>query len=151
MSGPINIRDVIRAHDRFKRLHETMVEKETRDAAEHVEDHVHAHPTFKPRTGALQKATTAQVIKRGRQTLIIRASNKAKHAKAIDGGARPHIIRARRRSALRFRAGGRLVFARAVNHPGNRAYKFLYRATTAAGRILQQGLASGMARIAKRF
>jgi hypothetical protein len=42
-------------------------------------------------------------------------------------GTRPHVIRPRRRKALRFlssRAGG-IVFARRVFHPGTRANPFL--------------------------
>lgn len=34
-------------------------------------------------------------------------------------GTRPHVIRPRRRKALRFVVGGQTVFARKVNHPGN--------------------------------
>lgn len=151
MSGPINLREVFAAHDRFKKLHSEMVEKETADAAEHIEAHVEAHPTFKPRTGNLQRQTKARVINRGGKTLVIRAENKAPYANPIESGARPHVIRARKGGSLRFRVGGRMVFAKAVNHPGNKPYRFLYRATNSAGRILQQGLASGMARIAKRF
>lgn len=40
-------------------------------------------------------------------------------------GTRPHLIRPRRRRALRFRVGGRQVFARLVRHPGTRANNFL--------------------------
>lgn len=40
-------------------------------------------------------------------------------AVTTDQGARPHVIRPRRASVLRFPANGRIVFARKVNHPGN--------------------------------
>lgn len=43
-------------------------------------------------------------------------------------GTRPHVIRPRRAKALRFTAGGRLVFAAKVNHPGNAANDFLGQA-----------------------
>ncbi|MER7135405.1 hypothetical protein ABT358_02530 [Streptomyces sp. NPDC000341] len=43
-------------------------------------------------------------------------------------GTRPHVIRPRRASVLRFEVGGRVVFARKVNHPGTRANNFLGRA-----------------------
>ncbi|TDC23418.1 hypothetical protein E1265_12840 [Streptomyces sp. 8K308] len=43
-------------------------------------------------------------------------------------GTRPHIIRPRRRRALRFTVGGRSVFAAYVRHPGTRANNFLARA-----------------------
>ncbi len=47
-------------------------------------------------------------------------------------GAPPHVIRARRRHALRFTVGGRVVFARSVRHPGSRGTRFLTRALDAA-------------------
>lgn len=43
-------------------------------------------------------------------------------------GTRPHIIRPVRRRALRFTIGGRVVFAKVVNHPGTQANDFLNKA-----------------------
>ncbi|WP_234334281.1 hypothetical protein [Streptomyces sp. NRRL B-1347] len=40
-------------------------------------------------------------------------------------GTRPHLIRPRRRKALRFDVGGEIVFAKLVRHPGTRAHNFL--------------------------
>lgn len=48
-------------------------------------------------------------------------------------GSRPHVIRPRNRRALKFQASGRTVFAKKVNHPGNRANPFLLRAAQQAG------------------
>jgi len=50
------------------------------------------------------------------------------YAGFVNDGTRPHIIRPRRAKALRFRVGGRIVYARVVNHPGTRARPFLDRA-----------------------
>jgi hypothetical protein len=50
------------------------------------------------------------------------------YADMVHDGTRPHIIRPRRAKALRFRAGGRVVFAKVVRHPGTRARPFLDRA-----------------------
>lgn len=48
-------------------------------------------------------------------------------------GTDPHIIRARRRKALRFISrSGAVVFRRQVSHPGTRARPFLQRALLAA-------------------
>ena len=48
-------------------------------------------------------------------------------------GADPHVIRPRRRRALRFISrSGALVFATQVNHPGNRGHNFLVEALDAA-------------------
>jgi hypothetical protein len=46
----------------------------------------------------------------------------------ILNGTPPHIIRPRRRKALRFIAGGRVTFATKVQHPGTRKNNFLENA-----------------------
>lgn len=43
-------------------------------------------------------------------------------------GTEPHLIRPRRRRALRFVSGGRVVYARVVRHPGTTGTRFLTRA-----------------------
>ncbi|MGX1514042.1 hypothetical protein [Streptomyces collinus] len=43
-------------------------------------------------------------------------------------GTKPHIIVPRRAKALRFEAGGSVVFAKRVRHPGTKANNFLARA-----------------------
>lgn len=47
-------------------------------------------------------------------------------------GTEPHIIRARRRKALRFIHHGQLRFAKSVRHPGTRPRPFLQKALEAA-------------------
>lgn len=47
-------------------------------------------------------------------------------------GTQPHVIRARRRKALRFTVGGQVVFRRQVMHPGTRGTYFLEFALPAA-------------------
>lgn len=57
-----------------------------------------------------------------------------KYAGYENDGTEPHIIRARRKKSLRFMVGGRVVFAKAVHHPGTRGSHFLYPdALNAAG------------------
>lgn len=53
-------------------------------------------------------------------------------AATTDRGARPHVIRPRRAQALRFVAGGRVVFARVVNHPGNPPSRWFSKVMDAA-------------------
>lgn len=51
------------------------------------------------------------------------------YAEYVHDGTQPHIIRPRRRGGvLRFRAGGQIVYARFVRHPGTRARPFLTEA-----------------------
>lgn len=54
--------------------------------------------------------------------------NRAKYAAAVHDGSGPHIIRARRKRALRFEAGGKVVFAQSVRHPGTSPRPWLVEA-----------------------
>ncbi len=149
--GPINMGHVLSMHAKFKRAHAEAEAKEERRAGEFGVVHVHQHPEFKPRTGNLQKQTEFQVM-RLKSGAIIRFVNKAKYASAIDGGAQPHLIRPRRADALRFIGrGGAVVYTQLVRHPGNKPYKFLYRATNAAGRVFESSMRAQMEQIASKF
>lgn len=53
----------------------------------------------------------------------------------LDRGSRPHVIRARRRKALRFTVNGTVVFRRSVMHPGTRGSGFLTRSLYDGGSI----------------
>jgi hypothetical protein len=50
----------------------------------------------------------------------------------VINGTRPHQIRPRYKQALRFTVGGRVVFAKLVNHPGTQANDFMNKALPAA-------------------
>lgn len=49
-----------------------------------------------------------------------------------DQGSRPHIIRARRKKALRFVMNGKVVIRTAVHHPGTKGSGFLTKSLEAA-------------------
>lgn len=53
----------------------------------------------------------------------------------LDRGSKPHVIRARRRKALRFVVNGKVVFRRSVMHPGTRGSGFLTRSLYDGGSI----------------
>jgi len=146
----IDLRAVQLSHRRFLAKHDAAVLRELQDARDFGVQYVQVHPTFKPRTGALQAATTGQVI-RTRNRGIVRLSNRKPYAAAIDKGAAPHVIRARSAKALRFMGKGGVVFRKSVNHPGNKPYRFLYRATNAAGRTFAQKMNARMQTIARSF
>lgn len=59
---------------------------------------------------------------------VFTVGSDVEYAGFVNDGTRPHIIRPRNAQALRFRVGGRVVFARVVHHPGTRARPFLDRA-----------------------
>lgn len=52
----------------------------------------------------------------------------AKYAAAVEDGSAPHIIKARKKKALKFVVDGQVVFAKSVRHPGAPARPFLGKA-----------------------
>jgi hypothetical protein len=146
----IDLRSVKEAHRRFLAHHDALLSQELRRAAEVGVVEVQRNPQFKPRTGALQKATQGKVIRR-RNGSVVRLQNRKAYAAPIDKGAKPHVIRARRKKALRFVGRGGVVFRRSVNHPGNKPYRFLSRARDAASDSFGERMRAGMARIARAF
>jgi hypothetical protein len=61
--------------------------------------------------------------------------NDADYAVMVHDGTRAHAIVARRGRVLRFVAGGRVVYARRVRHPGSRPQPWM---TTAAAEVSAQ-------------
>lgn len=146
-----NFDELVRDHERFLAANERMIADTLELAGRFAIEHVHEHPEFKPHTGNLQKQTKSKVVRlsSGR---VLRITNDAAYAGAIDGGARPHVITPKRGKFLRFIGrNGRTVFARRVNHPGNKPYRFLYYATDAANRVFRADIERRMADLASRF
>ena len=144
------IGSIKRAHQHLLARTEDAIRQAEDVAGRHAIEQVDTNPTFKPRTGNLQRQTGYKLIKVGGR--ILRVFNKAAYAGAIDQGARPHVIAARRKQFLRFMGrNGNWVFRRSVNRPGNKPYKFLFKATQSAGRVLADTLHREMEQIAKDF
>jgi phage gpG-like protein len=56
---------------------------------------------------------------------IARVGSNVEHAVYIELGTKPHVIEAKNKKTLAFKVGGKMVFAKKVNHPGTRPYPFL--------------------------
>jgi hypothetical protein len=154
MRGPFDLARVHRSHQWLegqtaKALTETALETAS-TATLLVNQRVGVE--FTPRTGELQRATKATVLTR-RGGHIVRLSNRKAYAAAIDKGARPHTIAARRAPYLRFYWAKRGVWVttKKVNHPGNRPYRFLFNAATRSAEHWIRSLSGRMAAIASRF
>lgn len=81
------------------------------------------HPGDRPKTGRLERGYEVRV--EGRSTTFS-VRNRVPYAADIELGTRPHIIRARRVTTLRFRGrDGQWRNIKAVRHPGNPAYRVL--------------------------
>lgn len=75
------------------------------------------HPGDRPRTGRLANAYQVKVIPGTNQFMVI---NPLKYAAAMEKGAKPHLIRARRVQYLTFTGrDGRHRRVKIVRHPGS--------------------------------
>lgn len=145
-----NVEALKRSHDHFLGRQEVAIGEALATAGHHAEEHVKRYAPFRRRTGRLQDNTKSVVLRTAGGRLV-RIYNRMPYAAAIDTGAKPHTIVPRRSRFLRFRVGGAWVFAKKVRHPGNKPYKFLYRAADSASRVLGQELARRLGAIARRF
>lgn len=150
-SGPIDLNQLRRIHQRFATRNRAMVDAALKVAQRQAAEHVRNRSTFKRRKAkSLKDATKGKIIK-SRGGRILRLTWPKKYAGYVEYGTRPHIIRPRRRRALRFRVGGAVVFARRVNHPGTKPYKYAWKATHSAHRVLGEHLVTGMRQAAAKF
>lgn len=147
----VNLASLTREHDLFLARQERVLQDTLEDAGDHVRSFVIDHPGFEPRTGALQKATTTRVVRMSNGR-VLRITNAKDYAAAIDGGARAHAITPNSGKFLRFIGrNGKTVFARRVNHPGNKPYRFLYRATMSASRVWRAEATRRLTALARSF
>src|SRR5690349_17408294 len=98
-------------------------------AAHAKEHHEYKDGPTSALTNSIQPAGVTGSFKAG--TLEGTVAAGAPYASAIEHGSRPHKIRARNRKALRWVVPAGFRFAVEVNHPGNRAYRFLENALDA--------------------
>jgi hypothetical protein len=94
-------------------------------------------------TGETQESVDAVNFRFGRFEVGFTIQATTPQASYTNDGTRPHIIRPRRARALRFRVGGRVVYARVVHHPGTRATHWFDRVVATRG---SEALRSGWSR-----
>ena len=156
-----NLQQVHRSHNHFLAQNERMLEEAAQLAGKHSVDHVQRYPKFTPRTGKLQRGQK-YLVRRTKSGRLLFLRNDVPYANPIDKGARPHPIDAKqsgwdgdtaRQGYLTFywKKKGRWVSTPHVNHPGNRPYKFAYRAWRSAYRVEGQILTRRMTELASRF
>ena len=146
----VNLPEMVQGHERFLKANDTLLQNTGERAGEVAKGHVQHYAKFKRRTGKLQDKTDYRVVRLSGGRLV-KIYSPLPYAAAIDGGAKPHIIRGKNGGRLKFKVKGQWRSPRQVKHPGNRAYRFLYNATDAGYRVMGQELTSGMSRLAQRF
>jgi hypothetical protein len=100
--------------------------RELREAARQVVNR--ARVLAPVRTGRLRSSIRAEPPRFFSLRGSVTVGSDLEYAAFVNDGTRPHVIRPRRASVLRFNVGGRVVFARVVNHPGTKGTHFLDKA-----------------------
>lgn len=80
-----------------------------------------AGKVLKRRTGRLATSIKTKVVDKGNVLEVMFGSNVPYAAiHELGGTTKPHVIRPKRKEALKFSFGGKTVFAKVVNHPGSK-------------------------------
>ena len=79
--------------------------------------------SFKNQTGTLRRAIQRRVESAARGLIFI--DDSANYGYWVEFGSNPHTIYPKRGKMLKFKVGGKDVFARKVNHPGSKPYPFM--------------------------
>lgn len=114
------------AHERFIKEQREEVQSALKEMGDLVLINVANDKSF---NGSKLKASTTW---RQTSTFKIKTSAPLKHASFINDGTSPHVIKPRRRKALRFVADGAVHFAKRVNHPGTQPTHYFDRANQKA-------------------
>jgi hypothetical protein len=77
------------------------------------------------KTGRLQKSIRIQAHARRTYGQEMKIGSRVKHALVHHEGSRPHTIQPHKGQALKFRQSGKMVFYRAVRHPGTKPNRYL--------------------------
>jgi len=150
----LNIQKLKEQHDAFSDRVRRVIDSEADDAGKAGVLYARENTGYRNRTGTLTEATQYKVVRTpGGKITRIKLFNRTPYAAAIDKGARPHVIEARRAPYLVFYWSkmSRWMRVRRVNHPGNKPYKFLSNATLHAFEDLRTNLQKKLAELAKRF
>lgn len=82
-------------------------------------------------TGNLRNSIRQEPVKVEGARVSFSVVADADYASFVHDGTRPHVITPKSAKVLAFRAGGTMVFASRVNHPGTKARPFLRNALEA--------------------
>ena len=112
------------------------------DMAQIIYDHAERAADRHTRTGALRQSLYNRPIPHGRE--IGHDPQRAPHALFVHWGTRPHVIKPKKRKALRWTSGGEFVFAKFVRHPGYKGDAYLVDAAREAIRRMPEIVARAM-------
>lgn len=150
--GPIvdaDLQPIVEAMGRFELAADRRLKQALGMFASEVAVHAKQNHDYTDRTGRLTSSITDAPVTGTFATglhvdVVAGGTRGVTYASHVEFGTRPHIIRPKNRSMLRFVQGGAERFARQVRHPGTRPYRFLRNALAAklprANVLIEQAL-----------
>lgn len=102
---------------------------------------------FKNQTGNLRRSINRRVFS-GLKGIV---STDEKYGEYVEFGTRPHTIYPKNKKMLAFKVGGKMVFARKVNHKGSRPYPFMQPAFESGKKYVQDTYEIYISDIVKRL
>lgn len=100
-------------------------------------------------TGRLRGSVASDVQKRGDWEGRV-FTQQVPYAVPVEEGTQPHEIHARNGKALRFRAGGRVLFRRKVQHPGTKGAHMFRDGAAASEARIGECFARALVRVAQK-
>lgn len=104
---------------------------------------------FHDQSGALRRSIVGR--KNGDSGFIRAGSARVGYARNVEDGTPAHPIVARNAQTLRFVQNGRVVFRRAVFHPGTAPRPFMYEARRVAEKVFAYGLELHVGEAIKKY
>ena len=141
----VNDAEFMRAVNAFVSEVETGLSTVVLDACE--EGAEEARRVAPKKTGGLAASIRGRLTQKATGEIVA----SAEHASHVESGTRPHEIRARFASALRWEDGDGVHFARRVQHPGTRPQPFMGPAYLKAERVLVARGETLLAKAVRRF
>jgi hypothetical protein len=145
----VDVREIVQALGRLEQFADRRVRQALQIASTEVAAEAKRNHDYRDRTGRLTSSIRPDEVEGTfgtgfRAKLLAGGLRGVTYAAHVEYGTRAHVIRPRRRKALRFVSGGNTVFAQRVNHPGTRAYRFMRNALEAklplAERLVEQAM-----------
>lgn len=115
-----NLNELREAFKKSPQITDKELQKATKDAGKFI---LSAEKSEVPiKTGQLRRSITLEY-----KPITASIYPTVKYAVPVHEGSRPHVILPTKSKVLRFRVGNKWIYARKVNHPGNKPNKFVER------------------------
>lgn len=136
MSAQSNITETIDSINAIFEHLDTDLEKSLKKTAQHIQDETERGADTHTVTGALVNAVKSGTINGGYWVGV--DTQAAPHALFVHFPTRPHLIKPKKKKALRWAGNGFFHFSKGVQHPGYKGDPFFYDAVESGMRYLDQ-------------